>query len=169
VVSFVGSHPLAGSDKSGMENAITGLYKDEVCFVTPGRTSSASKVREVARLWKSVGARGIMMEAAMHDRLLAASSHFPHVLAFALLNATKRDSPQALDFVGSGFKDTTRIGASAADIWCDIIVSNKENILRKNKGMIDELRRVQAIIASGDTNKIKHYLVAAKKTRDALS
>jgi prephenate dehydrogenase len=168
-VTFIGSHPLAGSDKGGMENAIAGLYNDEVCFITPGRTSPAEKVRAVARLWKSVGARVIMMDAAMHDRLLAASSHFPHVLAFALLNATKRNSRQALSFVGNGFKDTTRIGASAADIWCDIIVSNKENILRENREMIVELKRVQTIIARGDTIKLKRYLSEAKKVRDALS
>ncbi len=169
VVTFIGSHPLAGSERSGIENAIRGLYNGEICFVTPGKHAPVTKVRTVKHLWKSVGARVITMDATRHDHLLSASSHFPHMMAFALLNMTRRTSRQALDFVGSGFKDTTRIGASAAGIWCDIFLANKKNVLRKNKEMMHELQRIHTIIAKNDTRKLKQYLTQAKKVRDALS
>ncbi|MFC1809506.1 prephenate dehydrogenase [Candidatus Omnitrophota bacterium] len=167
-IVFVGSHPLAGSDKSGMNNAVKDLYKGEVCFVTPGTSISSKCTKAVVAFWEKIGSRVVVMNASMHDRLLAASSHYPHLLAFALVNATKRHCKQAINFVGTGFKDTTRIAASEPNIWYDIIASNKKNILRKNKEMIEELRRVNDLIRRGDAKKIKNYLSRAKEIRETI-
>ncbi|MBN1493215.1 MAG: prephenate dehydrogenase [Candidatus Omnitrophica bacterium] len=167
-IRFIGSHPLAGSDRSGMHNAVGDLYEREICFVTPGRQTSIVHVRKVNAFWKSVGARVIVIAPALHDKLLAASSHYPHLLAYALMNCMDRTSKTALKYVGAGFKDTTRIAASAPDIWYDIIVSNKKNIVRKNKEMIDELKRVHALIQRADKHAIKQYLTRAKRLRDFL-
>lgn len=167
-VRYVGSHPLAGSHKTGMEHVMPGLYKNAVCVVTPTTKSHSSAVAQVKALWQKVGSKVVMLAPQRHDALLAASSHFPHVLAYALVSETAKHMPDAFAFAGTGFKDTTRIAESGADIWCDIVSSNKEHVLKRSKGMIRELERLNHIIEKDDRKRLIAYFEKARKVRGGL-
>lgn len=131
--TFVGSHPIAGSEQQGIEAARADLYVDAMVIITPEPSMDEAAVNAVRRLWELAGARICEMDAAEHDRILALTSHLPHVMA-SILAATvgrpglRQDLPE---YCGTGYEDTTRIAEGGVDIWMDIIKSNREPILQE--------------------------------------
>jgi prephenate dehydrogenase len=166
---FVGSHPMAGSEKSGYAVATPDLFRGAIVIVTPGDASEPGAVKTVTSFWEAVGARVSALEPDTHDRVVAAISHLPHVVAWALVEAVGRFEPAALPFAARGFKDTTRIAAADTAMWTEILLSNRDTIassLGAFRGALDDLER---LIAAGDRGGIERLLARLKAQRETLA
>ncbi len=166
VASFVGSHPLAGSEKSGFEYASAVHFQGRMCVLTPSPDASTDVVQAVEGFWKAIGMQTVSMPAATHDGILARTSHFPHVAAYALANLLEAgDAP----FVAGGFRDTTRIAASDAALWTSILMANRQAVLetlRRHSGQMD---RIEAALAAGNAAELQQLLKQAQQRRESLN
>lgn len=164
--NYVGSHPMAGSEKRGILNARSGLLKGSLVIMTPTKKSAKEATRKIKQLWVKMGARVEFISADEHDVILSHVSHLPHIAAFSLINCVPAGY---LPFSASGLKDTTRIAASDSELWKDIFLSNAENIVKR----ISELQRMLTAIKSALTSKNGKALVSiikkAKNKRELLS
>ncbi len=168
-VAFVGSHPIAGSEQTGLEAARADLYENAVTVLTPAAGVSDVVTSRVAGLWQSVGSRTVEMEAARHDALLARTSHMPHLLASLLVDTVAREGLASVrDLCGSGFKDATRIAAGSDAIWHDIIKTNARAIGSELAVYRDRLDRLMALLASGDFEGVRSWLAANAASRREL-
>jgi len=164
-VQFVGSHPIAGSEKAGPEAARADLFEQRLVVVTPDGTSGTRAVESVEQFWQSLGARTIRRSPANHDRLLAASSHMPHVVASALAACT---SNSELPFTGSGWADMTRIAAGDVQLWQQILTENQSHVLQSLDKFMEMLDGFRTAIEAKDKRKLVRLLTAGKKKRDAV-
>ena len=167
--AFVGSHPMAGSEKSGYGVARADLFHGATVIVTPTDASEPRAVKGVSALWESMGARVSALDPDTHDRVVAAISHLPHVAAWALVDAVGRFEPAATVFAARGFKDTTRIAASDPAMWTDILLDNREAIvasLAAFRHAVDDLER---LIAAGDRTGIAALLARLKTQREGIA
>ncbi len=168
---FIGSHPMAGSEKTGVAAARADLFVNAVCVLTPTRRSTRASVRSVEQLWKSVGARVLRLTPAAHDALVSRSSHLPHLLAAELANFVlnpKRPKEQTL-LCANGFRDTTRIASGSPEMWRDIVLGNRENLLRALDEFVDELRNFRRLLKAGEPETISKFFGTAKQRRDQWS
>lgn len=168
---FVGSHPMAGSEKTGVGAAQPDLFLDAVCVVTPEPGSHGAAVRRVLELWKSVGARVLRLEPLVHDELVSRSSHLPHILAAQLSNLVldpRAPKNQAL-LCANGFRDTTRIASGSPEMWRDIALANRKNLLNALDSFVGGLTRFKRALQSGDAEAISRFLQDAKQRRDNWS
>ena len=166
---FVGSHPMAGSEKTGPSAATANLYKGAVCVVTPTVRSNPKAVDRIEELWRNVGATTRRLSPETHDELVSRSSHLPHLLAAQLVNyvlGADRPKDQGL-LCANGFRDTTRIASGSPEMWRDIALSNREHLARELKEFIDALQKVRASLEKGDSHHIEQFFADAKKLRDA--
>jgi prephenate dehydrogenase len=161
---YVGSHPIAGSERSGAEFADAELFADRLCVVTPQRNSQKS-VDRVTAFWKSIGMSVRLMTADEHDRILALTSHLPHVLASVAASCV---TAEELAFTGTGFRDTTRIAAGSAELWSSILFGNSRHC-------VDSIRRAEATLAefrealsAGDVNRFRSLWEQAASVRRML-
>ena len=164
-VHFVGSHPIAGSEKRGVDAATAGLFRGATCVVTPTKRTDPAAVRAVGGLWAAVGAKVVTLSPEDHDAILARTSHLPHVAAAALVAALQ--GPDA-GFVGTGFRDATRIASGDVAIWCDICLTNRDALLAALDGYAGELSEFRRAVESGDRARLAELLSAAKSRRDGL-
>lgn len=166
---YVGSHPMAGSEKVGMASALADLYEGACVLVTPregGQDGDNAQV--LRRFWETVGAVVTVMTPAEHDRLIARTSHLPHLMAALLVAAVDRDDRRVFPFCGPGFRDTTRIAAGSENIWHDIVKSNAAAIrdeLAVLRGGIDDLC---GLIDTGDFEAVRGLLAACRRQREAF-
>jgi prephenate dehydrogenase len=166
---FVGSHPMAGSEKTGPSAATANLYIGAVCVVTPTARSNAQAVARLEELWRSVGATTRRLTPEAHDELVSRSSHLPHLLAAQLVNyvlGADRPKDQAV-LCANGFRDTTRIASGSPEMWRDIALSNREHLARELNEFIEALQEVRAALEKGDSRQIEQFFAEAKKRRDA--
>jgi prephenate dehydrogenase len=168
-VQFVGSHPMAGSEKSGYGVARVDLFQGATVVVTPGELSEAGAVKNVSELWTSVGARVVTLEPETHDRAVAAISHLPHVVAWALVDAVERFEPDAFAVAARGFKDTTRIAAADPDVWRDILLDNREAVLASVAAFRLALEDLERLVARDDGAALTALLARVKATREKLA
>src|SRR4029077_11218640 len=119
---FVGSHPMAGAEKTGVAAARADLFQDAVCVVTPTRKSNQAALRKVERFWKAVRGRLVRLSPEVHDALVSRSSHLPHVVAATLASVVldPRQPKQLAELCANGFRDTTRVASGSAEMWRDI-------------------------------------------------
>lgn len=164
-VTFVGSHPLAGSEKQGFEHASPTLFEQKVCVITPQRDSPADQVRRTHRFWQALGMNTCELSPADHDRALACTSHLPHAVASALA-MTLDESHRP--FAASGFRDTTRIAAGDPELWMAIFLQNSVPLLSSLDQMIHHLSEFRSALEQGDAAALKKLLQQAKTARDAL-
>lgn len=164
-VRFVGSHPIAGSEKSGPEKAQADLFVNRAVIVTPTPSTSVEDCRGLEEFWSSLGARVLCMPADEHDRALAATSHVPHLVASALAAATPR---QLAPLTAGGWHDTTRVAAGEPELWTQILLENRGNVC-------DALARFEKVVHSfrdalqrRDRAKLKKILAQGKLHRDAV-
>ena len=168
-VHFVGSHPMAGSEKMGVAAAFPELYQGAVCVVTPARKSNRRAVRAVEQLWKSVGARVLQLDPQTHDLLVAKASHLPHLLAAQLVMHVLggKSAPDLAELCATGFRDATRIASGSPEMWRDIAVANRRNLAQGLDKFMGELRALQKLVQAGDEEALGRFFVEAKQRRDA--
>ena len=167
-VHFVGSHPMAGSEKSGYAVARPDLFQGATVVVTPTEATDAAMAKGVAEFWAALGARVVVLDPATHDRAVAAISHLPHVAAWALVDAVARFEPDALQIAARGFKDTTRIAASDPDVWREILVANREAVQASLAAFRTALDDLERLVMTGDGAALTAFLAHVKATRERL-
>jgi len=165
---FIGSHPMAGGEKTGVLAARADLLECAVNILTPTKKTNAAAVRKLERFWKSLGARTVRMDAAQHDLLVSRTSHLPHVTAAALanlvLNPAQPKTQAAL--CATGFRDTTRIASGSPEMWRDIALANRKNLSRSVDAFVAELKKFQAALKTGNAKKVESFFATAKSRRD---
>jgi prephenate dehydrogenase len=166
--SFVGSHPMAGSEKTGMAAARADLFDNAVCLVTPTPQSPVCVVGAVLAFWKALGGVPVSMTPEMHDDLVSRSSHLPHVVAAELANYVLSPAhPPAQALVcANGFRDTTRIAASSPEMWRDIALANRRNLSRVLGVFIEDLREFQLALEREDAVAIEEFFAKARQRRE---
>lgn len=164
-VLFVGSHPMAGSEKSGMAHANADLFKGVACMMTPVEKTNRLAKDKVKHLWTSLGAHVVMMEPAKHDEALAYVSHLPHIAAFALMRAIPEEM---LIYASSGLRDTTRVAGSSPKVWNDICSSNYRHILKAVDETVRSLSDIRKAIVDHDEPALMQLLTQAKTKRETL-
>lgn len=165
VPNYVGAHPIAGGEQTGFEHAQANLFEGRVCVVTPENADVTSAER-VAEFWQTIGSTVVQLSAAEHDRILALTSHLPHVLAAVTASVVPIE---LLQFTGSGFRDTTRIAAGAADLWTTILLANQQNALAAIEKAHDCLTSFATAIRNGDAESLNRYLKDASDLRHQLN
>jgi prephenate dehydrogenase len=165
-VSFVGSHPMAGSEQRGVEFAAADLFRDAVCITTPTDQTDRRALEEVEQFWRGLGMHVTRLSPDDHDRRLADVSHAPHALAAALV--TIQDE-RSLPLAGKGFRDTTRIAGGDGGLWRDIFIDNRDNLLDSIRRVQAELRLLETRLDAGDSDAVKAWLNAAASRRRGLS
>ncbi|HMP81450.1 MAG TPA: prephenate dehydrogenase/arogenate dehydrogenase family protein [Verrucomicrobiota bacterium] len=165
---FVGSHPMAGAEKTGVLSARADLFECALCVVTPTRKTNTAAMRNVEQFWKSVGCRLLRLSPKTHDALVGQASHLPHVVAAALastvLNPRKPKAQAAL--CANGFRDTTRIASGSPEMWRDIALANRKELRASLDEFVRELQRVQAMLRRGDAADISRFFETARQRRD---
>jgi prephenate dehydrogenase len=165
---FVGSHPMAGAEKTGVSAARGDLFVSAVCVVTPTKKSNEAAVRKVESFWKSLGARTLKLAPEQHDVLVSRSSHLPHIIAAVLTNLVL--APASPEFqsalCANGFRDTTRIASGSPEMWRDIALANRKNLSRSVDAFVSELQQFQRILKKSDAKAISKFLETAKTRRD---
>jgi prephenate dehydrogenase len=169
-VAFVGSHPMAGSEKSGYGVARGDLLGGATVIVTPTETSAPVAVKAVSAFWESLGAgRILLMDPAAHDRAVAAISHLPHLVACALVDAVERLDPAAFDVAARGFRDTTRIAAADPEVWEAIFLANREAMAASTREFLRARAELGRLLDTGDGPGLRAALARIKARREALS
>jgi prephenate dehydrogenase len=180
---FIGSHPMAGSEKRGPENARPDFYQNAVCLLVtePAFKEGAAyklvpnsptantylALQKIESLWRAIGMRTLRLGAQEHDKWVATISHLPHAVAFSLVNAASRD-PDMLQAVAGGFIDTTRVASSDTDMWTDIFLTNGPAVVNAIDAFTADLKALKEAIRTGDEAVIRTVISTAKSTRDDL-
>jgi prephenate dehydrogenase len=165
---FVGSHPMAGSEKTGLAAARAELFENAICLVTPTAQAPAEAVCAVQSFWKAVGCWPVRMSPEMHDDLVSRSSHLPHVVAAELANyvlSPAHPKEQAL-VCANGFRDTTRIAAGSPEMWRDIALGNRKNLSRVLGVFIEDLQEFQLALDREDVSAVEEFFTKARQRRE---
>lgn len=163
--SFIGSHPIAGSEKTGVKAGNPDLYEGRMTVVCVSDGPAATAKEHVSNLWKSVGSEVVEMSAAEHDATLATTSHLPHMVAAALARSV---GVEKADFCGTGFRDTTRVASGSADMWVDIIDTNRAPLEAELDRFHEELQGLITILRSGNQADIRRWLEEAAASRQSV-
>jgi prephenate dehydrogenase len=162
-VNFVGSHPMAGSEKTGVESARGDLLEGSPCIVTRTKNTGRADLSGVTSFWRSLGANVKVMSPAEHDEAVSLVSHLPHIVAFSLAGAVP---PDALEYAAEGFKDTTRVASSDPELWADILLTNKSNILKAAGLFKKRYGAIVSAISRDDRRRVIKELAAAGRKRE---
>ncbi|MBL1278338.1 MAG: prephenate dehydrogenase/arogenate dehydrogenase family protein [Ectothiorhodospiraceae bacterium] len=166
--NFVPGHPIAGTEKSGVEAAFSDLYKGRRVILTPTENSDSDAVARVRAMWEQAGADVVETSVAHHDEVLAATSHLPHLLAFSLVDtlATMDDKQEIFEFAAGGFRDFTRIASSDPQMWHDICIHNEPALLKMLERFENDLDKLRLAIANNDSDYLLQVFTRAKTARD---
>lgn len=175
-VHFVGAHPIAGRERTGVAAGSAALFQGARCILTPTRKTNRQALQVIRELWEAAGSTVVSMDPFLHDQVLGAVSHLPHVVAFSLMNALieiqERTVPANQDLLahaGSGLRDTTRIAASSPEIWRDICLWNRENLISMITIYERRLATLKQLIQARDGPGIEKELERAKQVRERLN
>lgn len=169
--SFVGGHPIAGTEHSGAAASFATLFTGKRCVVTPTAASDPAAVELVARLWQAAGAQVCCMEAEHHDRIFAEISHLPHMVAYALVHAVGTadvEGENVLSYTAGGFRDFTRIASSDPAMWRDISLMNRDALLKSIDGFSRSLEILRQKIDRRDQHGLAEFFTIAKQFRDGI-
>jgi prephenate dehydrogenase len=164
-VQFVASHPIAGSEKRGVEFSRADLFTNQLCIITPDSKANSSAVKAVEKFWQSLGMRTTRLTPEDHDRLLADVSHLPHLLAAALV-AMQEDV--GMELSGKGFLDTTRIAGGDGGLWRDIFLDNADNLKAGLRRLQSQLSNVEKMLDAKSGDDLRDWLNAAADRRREL-
>jgi prephenate dehydrogenase len=162
---FVGSHPLAGGEKNGVDFARADLFEGRLVVVTPTAKTDPANVQALSGFWQSLGANVISMSPDAHDRALATTSHLPHLVASAAAQIT----PAAdLQLTAGGWRDLTRIASGDPDLWSQILLDNRASILNSLAGFEKTMAEFRTALEKADAARLRQLLMEGKLRRDAL-
>lgn len=168
---FIGSHPLAGTEKTGIKFAHSNILEGKKVIITPTRESPQNNLKKIREFWTKIGMKPLMVSPQEHDKALAYTSHFPHLLAYMLVNTIdekKIEENSFWQFIGPGFRDFTRIAKSDPKLWTEITMLNKKEILKASKDFKKQLRKIETLIKSSKEGNIEKLLDKSQKTRKKL-
>ena len=165
---YVPIHPMTGSEKSGADAARADLFDGAVTFVSPEFASGPAVVDSVKRYWEDLGARIVTMSVSDHDRIVAAVSHLPHLIAALLMKQVSQSDPNALNLSGPGFCDTTRIASGSPELWSEILLANAGFIRPQLSGFKALLDETLALLEAKDVKRLQELLEEVKRSRDRL-
>lgn len=168
---FVGGHPIAGTEHSGVEASFASLYQGKRCILTPTAATDPQALATVREMWEHAGSEVIVMDVEKHDRVLAAISHLPHMVAYSLVNAVgeyDRFGENILRYSAGGFRDFTRIASSDPVMWRDISLMNRAGILEMMEHFSRWFDELRALVAAGDGTGLEAFFARSKSSRDAI-
>jgi prephenate dehydrogenase len=163
---FIGSHPMAGSEKTGWEHGKADLFDGRTCFVTPVGSSKPEAVARAVGFWRDLGSEVVTMDPDKHDEIVAHISHLPQVLASSLCAFLATRDQAWRNFAGAGLRDTTRIAASDPKLWKTILEENRDEVLRALRDFQDDLQGLQAALANRDFVEVAARLERGRAYRD---
>ncbi|MFC1667372.1 prephenate dehydrogenase [Candidatus Omnitrophota bacterium] len=164
-VDFVGSHPLAGSEKSGVIYADKDLFKSAYCILTKTNNTDLKALAKIKRFWCELGMKVEVMTPERHDRVISRLSHLPHAVSVGLSNACGK---KGLYLAAGGFKDTARIASGSPELWRDIFITNKTNVARDIKSFKKELSKIETALKKSDDRELLKLFKKAKLIRDSI-
>ena len=168
-IPFIGSHPIAGSEASGLESARADLYDGTVVILTPPCGVGRQAMERLSTMWHSVGARTVAIPARQHDTLIAATSHLPHLLASLLVkHVAELNSNQTADLCGGGFRDTTRIAGGSPEMWHDVIITNASAVSRELRKFRTQLDACLRMINQKNFAGIRRLLEKSQRQRQGF-
>ena len=171
-VHFVPAHPIAGTEHSGPEAGFAELFDNRWCILTPARRTSAKAVAKVAELWRGIGARVDTMDPDHHDRVLAITSHLPHLIAYTIVGTATDLSgdlkQEVIKYSASGFRDFTRIAASDPVMWRDVFLNNREAVLEILQRFTEDLTAMQRAIRKGDGATLEDHFTRTRAIRRSI-
>ena len=166
---FIGSHPMAGSALTGWTHGNAELFDSRTCFVTPFNSPDDARLSTLVRFWRDLGSEVVTLAPDQHDEIVAHISHLPQVVATSLGNVLGAKPANWSQFAGNGLRDTTRIAASDATMWIDILQQNRDEILRALSACEDELHHFRAALSNRDWTALRARLEKGKTWRDSLN
>ena len=168
-VSWISSHPIAGTEESGPESGFSELFKDRWCILTPSKKAKKTDISLLENFWKKVGSTVDIMEAKKHDHILSITSHIPHLIAYNIVNTTldiqEEKKSDVVKYSAGGLRDFTRIAASNPIMWRDIFIQNKKNTSKMIDKFIENLEDLKKAIENEDEKKIEKIFIKTKKIR----
>ena len=171
-VHFVPGHPVAGTEHSGPEAGFAELFRDRWCILTPLPETAGEAVAAVDRMWESCGMRVVTMSADHHDKVLAMTSHLPHLIAYTIVgtatNLEESLKSEVIEFSASGFRDFTRIAASDPVMWRDIFLNNREAVLEILQRFSEDLTALQRAIRWGEGDKLQEHFTRTRAIRRSI-
>ena len=170
-IHFVPGHPIAGTENSGAEAAFPSLYQGKRCILTPTENTDPQALELVEQMWRTVGSDVVRMPLEKHDKILAAISHLPHMVAYSLVNAVgsyDHYEENILEYSAGGFRDFTRIASSDPTMWRDIAETNREALIEMMEQFESSLAELKADITEGDGEKLFEFFLRSKQLRDAI-
>lgn len=170
-LGFVGGHPIAGTENSGVRNADPGLFRGKRCILTPAQKTRPDLKEKAGALWKLTGSEVYEMDPDSHDRVFGLVSHLPHAAAYALVDAilSSEDPDTLLDFAGGGLRDYTRVASSSPEMWVDIMTANRDNVLAALRQLTASLSKIESALENGDREALlKIFSGAAGAKRDRI-
>ena len=170
-VHFVPGHPIAGTEKSGAEAAFATLYRERRCILTPTARTAPQALETIRRMWQCAGSEVVVMDVQKHDRVLAAISHLPHMVAYTLVNGVgsyDRYEENILDYSAGGFRDFTRIASSDPTMWRDIALTNREALLEMMDRFEMFFAELKDLVRSGDGEALYRFFLNSKELRDGI-
>ncbi len=168
---FVGAHPIAGKETSGVGAGSVDLFTGALCLLTPTANTDAHALGTVRRVWEAMGSVVVSVDPFLHDWILGAVSHLPHVAAFALMNALtelEQQGTELLKYSGGGLRDTTRIAAASPELWRSIFLANHENLPAMIEALERHLQRFKALIEAQDGPGLEQEIDKAREARQRL-
>ena len=165
IPNFLGCHPLSGSEKKGIINLQDGIFAGSICVVTPTIKTGRKVLNKVSLLWRRLGCKVVVLSPERHDQILAFTSHLPHAVAFSLIGCIPA---KFLRLSSSGLKDSTRISASDANLWSEVFLSNRGNLLACLSVFQTKLAVLKLALERKNKNSLTSIILAAKKKREKL-
>lgn len=164
-LTFIGSHPMAGSERTGLEAARRGLYQAAACILTPAADAPRAAVERLHGFWQALGCRTSEMDAAAHDVIVARVSHLPHAAAVLTVLAAFRPDAAAATFAAGGLRDTTRVASGDPAMWREILMENREAVLPALRDFREVAARLIALLENGEAAALEVMLEEARQLR----
>ena len=167
--NYIPSHPMAGSEKSGLEAARVNLFEGAVTIISPDGCRDQGAVDRLVQFWQRAGSVPLLLDVPTHDRLVAAVSHLPHLLAAVLMVHAARFAAEGLNLAGKGLRDSTRIAAGSPALWTEILLANRDDLLTNLYRFRDTFGETIRILEANDAKSLQAFLDEAKGNRDRLA
>ena len=171
-ISWISSHPIAGTEESGPDSGFSELFKNRWCILTPSNQAKDKDIKLLETFWKKIGSKVDIMDAKQHDYILTITSHIPHLIAYNIVNTTlnvkKKKDHDIIKYSAGGLRDFTRIAASNPIMWRDIFIQNKKNTSKMIDKFINSLKDLKKAIKNKDGKKLEKIFTKTKKIRQEI-